>query len=1139
MLTFNPPTPLPGKIQHWQGLYGSATALAIVSVAAATNNPVLVITTSGRQANLLERDLRLLAAKDFPILHFADWETLPYDPYSPHPDIISSRLEALAGMPRLQRGIVLLPVNTLMQRIAPTEYVLGRSISLHVGQQLELRNFRTTLLEAGYEAVEQATDPGQFALRGSVLDMFPSGSKLPHRIELFDDEIETIRSFDPESQRSIETCDSIRLLPAREFPTNAESLKRFRREFRLRFDIDTGNCPLYQDLRQGLQPQGLEYYLPLFFEKTSNLLDYIRSSANIIMVGEVATAAMAFELQLNDRYEQRRHDIQRPILAADELYYPWEQLAQRLKTFSCAQISKQQESTTTHKFTSSPPPDLFFHEKAGQAASKLSQWLAANPHTLIAADSPGRREFLTDTLRAFHIPIKSVDDWHEFVSGKEPAITVLPLETGFQAEQLTVLTESQLFEGRVRQQRQAEKAGRDPESIIRDLTELHLDAPVVHVDNGIGRYKGLQTLEIDNQSREFLTLEYADGDKLYVPVSSLQLISRYTGADDEHAPLHRLGSDQWAKARRKAAKRARDVAAELLELYARRQSRSGTAIELDACQYADFSATFEYEETADQQQAISTVLHDLQSTEPMDRVVCGDVGFGKTEVALRAAFVVAQSGRQVAILVPTTLLAQQHYKTFTDRFADWPIQIELLSRFGSSAQTTKSLAGLAAGTVDIVIGTHKLVQPDIKFRNLGLVIIDEEQRFGVKQKERMKALRAEVDILTLTATPIPRTLNMAMAGIRELSIIATPPARRMAVKTFISQWDNATIGEALQREIQRGGQVYVLHNEVRTIERIAREIEALAPDGRLRIAHGQMRKAELENVMREFYQQRFNILVATTIIESGIDVPSANTIIINRADRFGLSQLHQLRGRVGRSHQRAYAYLIVPDKRSMTRDARKRLEAIAALEELGAGFALATHDLEIRGAGELLGEGQSGQISAIGFSLYMDLLNRAIESLRSGKEPDIENPLSMTSEIELNITALIPEDYLPDVHNRLTLYKRIAVAANKTDLRELQVEMIDRFGLLPEATKNLFEIARIRLQAQTLGIRKINLGLSGGVIEFRTDADIEPIKLIRLIQSAPDIFKLDGPQKLRINSEFEQAQQRFEFIREFLRKLIS
>ncbi len=1121
----------------WQGLHGSAAALAIINAAQAAEQPFLVITANGRRANLLERDLNLLATNDFPILHFADWETLPYDPYSPHPDIVSARLAALANLPRLKKGIILLPISTLLQNIAPVEYVLGRSISLHVGQRLELLKFRETLLDAGYEAVEQAVSPGQFALRGSVLDMFPSGSKLPQRIELFDDEIETIRSYDPESQRSLEQANSIRLLPAREYPTDAAALSHFRREFRLRFDIDTSKCPLYQDVRQGLHPQGLEYYLPLFFEHTSNLLDYLKQAINVVQIGELADAANAFQLQLADRYEQRRHDTQRPILPPAELYTEWNDISEKLNQFSNIIISDTDKSGQITAFNSSPPPDLFFHEKSGEPANHLQQWLEENPHTLIAADSPGRREVLSDTLRVFKLPIKTVSGWDDFVNQQQPALTVLPVETGFRLNGLTVITESQLFEGRVRQRKQSERVGQDPESIIRDLAELHIDAPVVHADNGVGRYKGLKILEIDQQKHEFLTLEYAGGDKLYVPVSSLHLISRYTGADDDHAPLHKLGGDQWSKARRKAAKRARDVAAELLDLNARRQSRKGIALKLDKKQYADFSSTFEYEETSDQQSTIDAVLADLVSDTPMDRVVCGDVGFGKTEVALRAAFAVAMSGRQVALLAPTTLLAQQHYETFSDRFADWPVRIEILSRFGTSAQTRKNLDGLKAGTVDIVIGTHKLVQPDISFKDLGLVIIDEEQRFGVKQKERMKALRAEVDILTLTATPIPRTLNMAMAGIRELSIIATPPARRTAVKTFICQWDDATVREALQREIQRGGQVYVLHNEVRSIERIARELEVLVPEARLRIAHGQMKKGELESVMRDFYRQRFNILVATTIIESGLDVPSANTIIINRADRFGLSQLHQLRGRVGRSHHRAYAYMIVPDKRAMTRDARKRLEAIASLEELGAGFTLATHDLEIRGAGELLGEDQSGQITAVGFSLYMDLLNRAIEALQSGREPDVEDPFSLTSEIELNTPALIPDDYLPDVHSRLTLYKRIAVAADKPALRELQVEMIDRFGLLPDALKNLFEIAGLRLQAQKLGIRKINLADSGGVIEFLPEPNIEPIKLIRLIQLAPSIYRLDGPEKLRIINDFPEASQRFDFLHKLFSKL--
>ncbi|MCF6226651.1 MAG: transcription-repair coupling factor [Xanthomonadales bacterium] len=1123
----------------WQGLFGSAVALAIINAAAQADRPFLVITANGRRANLLERDLRLLADSDLPILHFADWETLPYDPYSPHPDIVSARLAALANMPRLKKGIVILPISTLLQKIAPLDYILGRSISLHTGQKLNLEKFRETLLNAGYEAVEQAISPGQFAVRGSVLDMFPTGTLLPQRIELFDDEIETIRSYDPESQRSIEQADSIRLLPAREYPTDSEALTRFRREFRLRFDIDTGKCPLYQDVRQGLHPQGLEYYLPLFFEETSNLLDYLKQAITVVQIGEVAAAANAFHLQLADRYEQRRHDTQRPILPPENIYASWETINDKLQQSGNIIISDSRTDGQLVQFDCGPPPELFFHEKAGEPARQLQGWLKQHPQTLIAADSAGRREVLSDTLRAFKLPIKTLKNWQSFVNADEPGLTVLPLETGFCADGMTVLTETQLFEGRVRQQAQSERVGQDPESIIRDLAELNIDAPVVHADHGVGRYKGLQALELNEQKHEFLTLEYAGGDKLYVPVSSLHLISRYTGADDDHAPLHKLGSEQWTKARRKAAKRARDVAAELLDLNARRHSRKGIALDIDRKQYADFAATFEYEETTDQQQAIDTVLADLSSEKPMDRVVCGDVGFGKTEVALRAAFAVAMSGHQVALLAPTTLLAQQHFETFSDRFADWPVRIEILSRFGSGAHTRKTLKDLQNGNVDIVIGTHKLVQPDIRFADLGLVIIDEEQRFGVKQKERMKALRAEVDILTLTATPIPRTLNMAMAGIRELSIIATPPARRLAVKTFICKWDDATIREALQREIQRGGQVYVLHNEVRSIEKIARELEELVPEARLRIAHGQMKKGELESVMRDFYRQRFNILVATTIIESGIDVPSANTIIINRADRFGLSQLHQLRGRVGRSHHRAYAYMIVPDKRAMTRDARKRLEAIASLEELGAGFTLATHDLEIRGAGELLGEDQSGQITAVGFSLYMDLLNRAIAALKSGREPDIEDPFALTSEVELNTPALIPDDYLPDVHTRLSLYKRIAVAADKAALRELQVEMIDRFGLLPDALKNLFEIARLRLQAQQLGIRKISLGENGGVIEFLAEPNIEPIQLIRLIQLNPSTYRLDGPEKLRITADLPQALQRFDFLHKLFSKLMS
>jgi transcription-repair coupling factor (superfamily II helicase) len=758
---------------------------------------------------------------------------------------------------------------------------------------------------------------------------------------------------------------------------------------------------------------------------------------------------------------------------------------------------------------------------------------------MIAADTPGRRELLAETLGAFDLRPTRFETWADFLSADEPlGLAVLPVEEGFVAgDSLAILTETQLFGGRARPRATRAAADRDPESIIRDLSDLSEGAPVVHEDHGIGRYQGLQALDIDNRPAEFLMLEYAGGDKLYVPVSSLHLISRYTGSSPESAPLHRLGGEQWEKAKRRAARKVRDVAAELLDLYARRQAREGFGFPLDRKMYAEFTSGFPFEETVDQQRSIEAVQNDMVSALPMDRVVCGDVGFGKTEVALRAAFLAVQGGKQAAILVPTTLLAQQHFSTFSDRFADWPVRIELLSRFRSGKQADVVLHDLAEGKVDIVIGTHRLIQRDIRFGRLGLVIIDEEQRFGVRQKERLKQLRAEVDLLTLTATPIPRTLNMAMSGIRDLSIIATPPARRMAVKTLIVQWDRGLLREALQREILRGGQVFFLHNEVRTIDRLAREVGELVPEARIRVAHGQMRERELEQVMLDFYRQRFNVLVCTTIIENGIDVPTANTIVVNRADKFGLAQLHQLRGRVGRSHHRAYAYLVIPDERSMTRDAHKRLEAIASLEELGAGFTLATHDMEIRGAGELLGEEQSGQIQQIGFSLYSELLARAVAALRDGREPELEQPLHRGTEVELHVAALIPDTYLADVHSRLTLYKRIASAADATELRELQVEMIDRFGLLPEAVKNLFEIARLRQQSEKIGVMRLDIGEQGGRLEFSENSTADPRALVRLIRDQPGRYRMAGPQKLSILLDEANAAQRLELAGTLLRQL--
>ncbi|MDX1379692.1 MAG: transcription-repair coupling factor, partial [Xanthomonadales bacterium] len=930
-------------------------------------------------------------------------------------------------------------------------------------------------------------------------------------------------------------------------------LESFRRAFRHRFAVDTRQVNLYQDLRAGVLPQGLEQYLPLFHADTAHLLDYLQAPPFLLLQDGFHDAVADLERRTRERWEQRRHDVERPVLDPEELFHTQAALRERFEACSRAVIpalepADQERSGRAAPFATEPPPDLHIHERGREAASTLLAFLDAyRGRVLFAADTPGRREVLRSTLAAFGIQPPTFEGFAAFhASGERLGLAVLPVEQGFVLADdgpaaLALITESQLFGGRSRPKAQrgavAGAAERDPESIIRNLTDLAAGAPVVHEDHGVGRYIGLQTLEIDDRPAEFLMLEYADSDKLYVPVSSLHLVSRYTGSDPESAPLHRLGSRQWEKARRKAAQQVRDVAAELLDLYARRLAREGFAFPLDHKLYAEFASGFPFEETPDQQTAIDAVLGDLASTMPMDRVVCGDVGFGKTEVALRAAFVAVQAGRQVALLVPTTLLAQQHYSTFSDRLADWPVRLELLSRFRTGAQMQDVLKRLADGRVDIVIGTHRLLQRDIRFKSLGLVIIDEEQRFGVQQKERLKQLRAEVDLLTLTATPIPRTLNMAMTGIRDLSIIATPPARRMAVKTLVTEWDRAVLREALLRELQRGGQVFFLHNEVRSIDRVAREVQELAPQSRLAVAHGQMPERELERVMRDFYRQRYNVLVCTTIIESGIDVPTANTMVINRADRFGLAQLHQLRGRVGRSHHRAYAYLVVPDRRSMTADARKRLEAITSLEELGAGFTLATHDLEIRGAGELLGVEQSGQINQVGFSLYSDMLARAVAALQNGREPELDAPIHRGLEIELHVPALIPEVYLADVQARLTLYKRIASARDEAALRELQVEMIDRFGLLPEAVRNLFSIAELRLLAERVGVTRLDYGPQGGRIEFLEQARADPAALIALIREHGDAYRMDGPRKLRLLRPCPEAPERFRGAKQLLVRL--
>jgi transcription-repair coupling factor (superfamily II helicase) len=1125
--------PLPASTKqrrYWSTPHGSSLALALAETGRVHAGVVVVVAHDTHAAHALELELGVFAGTDLEVLQFPDWETLPYDLFSPHPDIVSQRIATLYRLPSLKRGVLVVPIATLMQRLAPRSYVTGSGLVLALRQKLDIASERRRLEASGYRNVPQVLEPGDFAVRGALLDIFPMGSNEPYRIELFDDEIESIRTFDPETQRSDHKVDSVRLLPAREFPLTEESAKAFRNALRERFPIDPRRCPLYQDIKEGTTPAGIEYYLPMFFDKTETLFDYLSSDALFVLDAGALDAAEAFWLQTANRYEQRAHDIERPILPPTELYLPPQQLRERLNNELRVDIIPAGTNEHAVDLGTQPAPSLPINRKGEVYAEELKQFMGAyTGRVLIAADSAGRREALIEQLAIAHLRPQTFASWQEFAHGDSRfAITVASFEQGFALTKpaLTVLTERELFGERVQQTRRRKRAARDPEAIVRDLAELTIGSPIVHVDHGVGRYQGLLKLDVGGESAEFLSIEYAKGDKLYVPVAQLHLVSRYSGTAPELAPLHSLGGDAWDRAKKKAAEKVRDVAAELLAIYAQREARQGTSMPVDREMTEQFAAAFPFEETPDQTTAIEAVIADLASPKPMDRVVCGDVGFGKTEVALRAAFVAATAGKQVAVLAPTTLLAQQHFQNFRDRYADWPIRVEVLSRFKSKKEMNEALAKLADGTVDVMIGTHKLLQSDVKFKDLGLVIIDEEQRFGVRQKEMLKKLRAEVDLLTLTATPIPRTLNMAMAGLRDLSIIATPPAHRLAVKTFIGHHDPALIREAMQRELARGGQVYFVHNEVETIEKTARELGELMPEARLRVAHGQMPERELEQVMLDFYRQRFNVLVATTIIESGIDVPSANTIIINRADRFGLAQLHQLRGRVGRSHHRAYAYLILPEGRSITADAEKRLEALASLEELGAGFTLATHDLEIRGAGELLGEEQSGQIEEVGFSLYTDMLDRAVRALKSGKVPDFDLTQDHEAEVELHLPALIPDDYLPDVNARLTLYKRIASARNEDELRELQVEMIDRFGLLPEQVKQLFATTALKLVATPLGIRKLDVGANGGRVIFRPNPAIEPLTVIRLIQSQPRVYALDGQDKLKFKMQLAGAAER-------------
>jgi transcription-repair coupling factor (superfamily II helicase) len=1146
-----PPLPQGASKLELGRLHGAAHSLAVAELCLKNPGVSLIVTETIAEAARLELELKFyLKDTQYPLLAFPDWETLPYDHFSPHQDIVSQRLLTLYELPRLQKGAVIVATRTLLQRLPPPGYVGQYVFQLRAGQEIDTARFREQLIAGGYRNVAQVMEHGEFAVRGSIVDIFPMGSAHPYRLDLFDREIESIRTFDPATQRSGDRLDAVRLLPAREFPLDESGITAFRNRYRNRFEGNPQSNPVYKDISQGIAAAGAEYYLPLFFDSTSSLFDYLPAAGLVIAPGDIGHATEAFHSEASTRHESFAYDVERPILKPEELYLSPAQLAERLSSRPRAVVQafafgEQGRSGDRFDCATQQLPALQLNPRAEQPSLALQQFIESFAGgILFVCESAGRREALLQLLHNVGVHPAAHESWQAFLAADHRlGVIVGALEQGVRistqaSRELALVAEAQIFGERVQQRRRRrDRQMRDIEAIVNSLTDLHIGAPVVHEHHGIGRYQGLQTLEISGIATEFLTLEYADGDKLFVPVSSLDLISRYTGASPESAPLHKLGGEQWQKIRRKAAQRVRDIAAELLDLFARRAARHGHAFKPDENQMNAFAAQFPFEETPDQQAAIDSVIMDMTSGTPMDRVVCGDVGFGKTEVAMRATFTALQDQKQVAILVPTTLLAQQHYRNFSDRFADWPYRVESLSRFSGHGEQQELIRRLAEGKVDVVIGTHRLLQKDVRFRDLGLIIIDEEHRFGVSHKEKLKSLRAEVDVLTLTATPIPRTLNMAISGLRELSIIATPPPRRNAIRTFIMEWNDQYIVEACQRELKRGGQIYFVHNEVHSIGRVADQLVKLLPEARLAVAHGQLPERELEKIMSDFYHQRHNVLLCTTIIESGIDVPTANTMIINRADKFGLAQLHQLRGRVGRSHHHAYAYLLTPPLAAVTADAKKRLEAIASLEDLGAGFSLASHDLEIRGAGELLGDEQSGQIQEIGYTLYTEMLERAVKALKSGKEPALELPLHDGLEIDLAAPALLPADYIYDVHTRLVLYKRIANATSREELDELQVELIDRFGLLPEAAKNLFATSALKLELRETGIRRIKADADAGFVEFGENPEIAIESLIKLIQTQPALYKFDGRRKLSFKPKAPTLETRIAFVSQLIRNL--
>ncbi len=1143
--------PAPGNILRFADFNGSSDALVLAQIGQQAK-PITILTANALDAQRLLEEITFFAPELRTHL-LPDWETLPYDTFSPHYDLVSERLATLYQVMNGSCDVLIVPVTTALYRMLPREYLAAHTFFVKKGDTLNLQSFRDQMTLAGYTHVTQVLSPGEYSIRGGLIDLFPMGNPLPYRIDLLDDEIDTIRTFDADTQRSIFPVGEIRLLPAREFPLDNDGRACFRGNFREQFEGDPSKSRIYKDVSKGVAPAGIEYYLPLFFDETATLFDFLPEDTLLCLHQDIKPVIDDFWRDTQSRYKLLRGDTDRPPLPPSELFLTSDLFFGELKPYARIEIHATAPNSKAEKIkTTSVLPSIQVDRQADNPLEKFTAFVdkfaSSGGRVMLLAESIGRRELISEYLNRYKLHPEHCADYAGFKGEKQAfMLGVAPLHNGFilDDERIAFVTEAELYATHLhgRRERESRKAT-SSDAILRDLSEIKPGDPVVHEQHGIGRYQGLISMDLGEgepgQLSEFLSLEYNGGDKLYVPVAQLHLIGRYSGASPETAPLHKLGSGQWEKAKRKAMQQVRDTAAELLNLYAQRAARHGHTFKLQQHDYDAFAEGFGFEETPDQAAAIKAVIEDLTSDKPMDRLICGDVGFGKTEVALRAAFIAVADGKQVAVLVPTTLLAEQHFQNFSDRFGliaeQWPVKIAELSRFRSAKEQTASLAELAKGSVDIVIGTHKLIQKSVKFKNLGLVIIDEEHRFGVRQKEQLKAMRAEVDVLTLTATPIPRTLAMSLEGLRDFSIIATAPQRRLAIKTFVSGFSEGTIREACLRELKRGGQIYFLHNEVNTIQQMGEKLTKLLPEARINIAHGQMRERDLEHVMKDFYQQRFNILLCTTIIETGIDIPTANTIVINKANKFGLAQLHQLRGRVGRSHHQAYAYLLTPEEEALGSQAKKRLEAIQAMEELGAGFYLAMHDLEIRGAGAVLSESQSGEMHEIGFSLYSNMLDAAIKSLKAGHEPDMQYPLGVATEIKLHDPALLPDDYCSDIHERLVLYKRMANCVDNEQLDDMHRELIDRFGLLPDPARTLLDCHRLRIIAKPMGIIRIDASEDGIQIQFTPEPPIDPANIIKLIQSSRE-YSLSGPDRLKVQVEIVEVPKRVDRVMKLLADL--